>query len=31
MTKKIKDYYIEYIWNVCKSTRNEIKNRLKDI
>jgi len=23
MTKKIKDYYIEYIWNACKSTRNK--------
>lgn len=23
MTKKIKDYDIEYIWNVCKSMRNK--------
>lgn len=30
MTKKIKDYYTEYIWNVYKSTKQEIKNRMRD-
>lgn len=30
MNKKIKDYYTEYIWNVCKSTKQEIKNRMRD-
>lgn len=27
MTKKIKDYYIEYIWNACKSIRNKKTGR----
>ena len=30
MTKKIKDYHTEYIWNVYKSTKQEIKNRMRD-